>query len=317
MGTPLFSGVWIFDLDTLRWVGTNVPTSPLLEPFAPVGNVFEGYNGYFESTNSANLGHPYPPHTYDGLIYQSPALGWGPKGSLIRNAIAWWNNPYSRVVHRFDLSSPSNPPSRPINQLNIPNSYPATALDEARWWYWALSSNGNGPLIFVSFADWSQQSYPAQYNTYGDQSLIYAKDNSNQEFLIGVWRGGNGGVNYEVRVAPIINGIPQAFTTILPIWAPPADARAGGVWSARLWAVVSYEANWSNQVHKLIPPSGSLTWGTWVWQTQTLTGLNGAIPAKNPNATNGAWSRFIEVPELGIFLWADSVTGPVQAWNIQ
>jgi hypothetical protein len=311
-GSPLWAGVNVFDFASRQWVMRSIPTQAILEP---AGSPTAGYNEYFESVSSATSGHPYPPHTYGGLIYQPESLGGGTSGSLIRNAFAGSPNAKAKAVHRFDLSSSYGAPTRVIDTLQVNSSYTMTALDIARGGYWGLQNNGNGPLVFVKFADWSQTTVAghAGYNAYGDQFLVYVPE---RDCLIGMGRDGSGGVNFSVRVSVIVNGVPQPWVSVTPAGAPPADRRCGGVWSSRLKRVVCYEAAGSYQVHKLELPTGSLTGGGWAWSTQTFGGANGATPSKNQVANNGAWGRFAEVPSLGVFVWCDGINAPVQFWNV-
>jgi hypothetical protein len=120
-----------------------------------------------------------------------------------------------------------------------------------------------------------------------------------------------------VRVCPIVNGQLQGFTTVATSGGAPADKRCGGQWSTLLGCVVSYEAAGSTTVHKLVLPApAALRTGTWQWQSETLTGVGGAVPSKNTVTNNGAWSRFVEVPAARCFLWCDGVGQPVQAWRL-
>ncbi|NJK43738.1 MAG: hypothetical protein HC933_05145 [Pleurocapsa sp. SU_196_0] len=313
-GQPIYAGVPVFDLATRLWTIRARPSAPLFE----AGFSGTGYNEYFESTNPTTAGHTYAPHTYDGLVYQSTANGGGPDGSLIRNYCAACPVKGSRSVHRFDLNSEFNPPTRVLDQIKLvstTNNYPATALDEARGGYWVLTGNGNGPLAFIRFSDWSQTNYPGvEFNDYGDHSITYCKDATGREFLIATGRSGPGGTDFSVRVSPIINGVPSPFSVVTPSGTRPKDGR-GSVWSARLNSLVFYEADGSYNVHKLTPPQGSLTGSGWAWSVRTMSGIDGAVPSRNYVA-NGTWGRFLEIPARGVFIWSDGMQQPVQAWHV-
>ncbi|MBC7604002.1 MAG: hypothetical protein H7255_15255 [Ramlibacter sp.] len=303
-GSPVWAGVWCFDLDDLTMKGTNVPSAPLLENFSL-------YNSYGESTSAGTVGHSYTPHTYDGLLYQPPSVGGGPKGSLLRASFA--GSRFGTPLHRFDLSSTTAPPTRPLNALGG-NSYPQSAVDEGRGGFWYLSGNGNGPLKFVKFSDWSVTPYPGvEYNEYGDQSLIYIPT---LDCLVGLGRSGTGGGNMSVYVCPFVANVPQGFTAVKISGTRPTDARCGGCWSTILEKIVSYQAGGSYVVHMLTPPTGSLTTGTWAWTSTTMTGAASAVPSRNPLADNGAWGRMIEVPAARCFIWCDSVSQVPQAWRL-
>lgn len=303
-GNPTWAGVWCFDLDTLAWVGRNVPGVPLLENSGD-------FNAYGESTIAGSLGHTYPPHTYDGLVYQSEANGGGASGALLRVSIA--GSPWGSPVHQFDLSSTSAAPTRVVNSIGG-TSYPAAAVDEARGGFWYLSGNGTGPLKFVNFDDWSADSTAVGFNEYGDYSLTYIP--APFDCLVATGRTGSGGANMAVYVSPIVGGVPQAFVQVATSGTRVPDARAGTCWSALLDCLVSYEGNGSYDVYKLTPPVGSLTAGTWAWSHETLTAVGGATPSENPVSNNGSWGRFIEVPAARCFIWCDGVTQPVQAWRL-
>lgn len=306
-GTPVWAGVWCFDLDTRLWVGRNVPVAPLLE-------VTANYNSFGESNQAATLGHPYPPHTYDGIVYQSTALGGtAPAGSLLRVSSA--GSPFGTPVHKFNLNSATSAPTRVVDAMGG-TSYPAAALDEARGGFWYLNANGTGPLKFVNMSTWAVTSVGNGYNEYGDHSLTYLPPP--YDCLVGMGRSGSGGVDFAMYVARIVANVPQNFVQVSYSGTPPADRRCGGVWSTLLNCLVSYQAAGSSTVHKLTPPGtgSALTSGTWAFATETLTGVSGATPSRNATADNGAWSRFIEVPDLRCFIWCDSVSGPVQAWRL-
>lgn len=304
-GSPLFSGVWCFDLDDLTWKGRNVPSMPVVE-----GGSF---NGFGESTTPGVLGHPYPPHTYNGLIYQPASAAGGPRGSLIQCCSAGSAIASPTRVHRFDLSSSTNPPTRVVDALGG-DSYPCAATDVGRGGFWFLSGNGNGPLKFVKFADWSQTVYPGvEYNQYGNQRLVHLP--APWDCLVGMGSADTNGVNFSVYVCPLVQGVPQGFQRVMPTGTPPSDGRCGGQWSTLLNCIVSYEAAGSTRVHRLQPPApAALLTGTWTWTSEQLTGRDGATPSRGAN--NGAWSRFIEVPAARCFIWCDSVTSAVQAWRL-
>lgn len=306
-GTPTWAGVWVFDIASLLWVGRNIPAAPLLENSGD-------YNSYGESVVSGVEGHTYPPHTYDGLAYQNTANGGGADGALIRFAVPGSGLANAKCAHRFDLASTSAAPTRVMTAVNsIANSYPATAVDEARGGVWTTDSNGLGGVGFVDFDTWAETRWTGvTFNAYGDQSMVYVPT---RDCLVALGRDGSGGVNMSVRVCPIVAGAPQAWTTVAQSGTPPTDRRCGGVWSTLLGCIVSFESAGSYTVHKLTVPA-DLTGGTWAWSSETLTGVSGATPVRSTVADNGAWSRFVEAPELGCFLWADSVTGPVQAWRL-
>jgi hypothetical protein len=201
------------------------------------------------------------------------------------------------------------------NISSVGSTYPMAALDEARGGYWILSANGTGELVLVKFSDWSKTPYPVSYNEYGDNSLIYVP--APYDCLVGMGRGDSGNTVFNVRVCPIVGGVPTAWTKVTPTGTPPADGRAGGQWFKSLGKIVSYVGNGSYVVHHLTLPSpGSLTTGSWAWTSETLVGANGATPSKNPVNTNGSWGRFLEVEAAGCAIFCDGIDQPTQAWRL-
>jgi hypothetical protein len=317
-GAPIFGGVWVYDLDDLTWKGRNVPNPALLEPVPGDGS----YNNKGESTLAGNAGHTYVPHTYDGLIYQDAARGGGPKGSLIRVAGGGWNT----VVHRFDLSSPTNPPTRIIDDIAAKYGYVQTAFDSTRNCFWSLSGNGVGPLNKTSLPGYTVTGFNVDYSSYGDNTMIYLPPPYDCLVSMGKSGDNNIGQYLGIRISKIVNNIPQPWVflprvsgspgTYTPAEAP-RDPRCGGVWSTILNCIVSYEGGGATKVHKLIPPApANVTTDTWQWQSETLSGVGGATPSYNGHANNGSWSRMIEVPKARCFIWCDSINQVPQAWRL-
>jgi hypothetical protein len=323
-GTPVWGGNWIWDVGTRLWVGANVPGAPLLEDTSL-------YNGFFESTQAASLGHTYVPHTYDGLVLRSPANGGSAKGSMWAT-FSPGSTGYPNFIHEYDLSSASAPPVRKFDDVPLGgsnSSYPMAALDEARGGYWLLPANGAAPLKFIHF-DATVTSYAGiGYGCYGDNSLIYLP--APFDCLVGMGRNNADNTTFCVFVCPIIGGVPQGFVEVTPTGTQPNDGRCGGVWVADTeWTdgvgkIVCYEAGRSYRVHMLTPPaSGSLTTGTWAWTYETLVGDQGQLPSNPgvnvnnglPYTENGIWSRFVHCPAAKCFLFCNGVNAPMQAWRL-
>jgi hypothetical protein len=306
-----WGGVWHFDLDDLTWKGSNVPPEPLLEDYT--GQYYNIY-GEYQKAGTTAAGHTYVPHTYDGLVYQPAANGGGTKGSLIRCSLAGSN--YQRAVHQFDVSMASAPAVRRIDSLVVTDSYPCAAADPAHNCFWYIGGSGAGPLMKISFGDFSYTLYPGKdFGSYGNQNMMYIPAPYDCLLAVGTV-GSYPDLTMAVHVCPFVGGEPQGWTRVTTTGTPPADTRAGGVWSTLLNQVVSYNATGSYVVHKLAPPaSGSLTTGTWVWTTETLVGVNGAVPSRG-TYDNGSWSRFIEVPNARCFIWCDSINHLPQAWRL-
>jgi hypothetical protein len=186
-------------------------------------------------------------------------------------------------------------------------------MDEGRGGYWVMQSNGTGPLTFVKFSDWSITPYRGKdWDDIGDQALVYIPPPYDCVVVFGHSRDGTG---RKVRVCPIVADVPQGFTVVTTTGTEPTDYRSGGQWSSLLQCIVAYEAAGSYDVHKLTPPVGSLTAGTWMWSHETLIGAGGATPCR-ANQDNGANGRMIEAPLAKCLIWCDSMFGPVQAWRL-
>ena len=307
VGQPLYMGACVFDLDTRMWVMRNMPSSAHTEG--------EGVNAYGEYGD----GTTYPPHTYDGLQYVSPANGGGANGSLLRFFYAGASTmSNSNAVHRFDLSQASLGITRVIDNLAMSGSWkanhPTSAWDASRSCWWVGTAIGY-PIKRVAASSYAVTNYSGGPNTNGDGTLIYLPDH---DALLHIGVGASSGVwGYHVAQIPA-SGTTLNFTDVVGkvSGAPPADMRCGGAWVAPLGTIVSYEAAGSARVHKLTPPPvGQLLTGSWQWSSETLTGVGGATPASNVY-NNGSWSRMVYAEKAGCMIWADSLTGPVQAWRL-
>lgn len=320
-GTALWAGVWVWDVYTQTWIGRNVPSSPLLEygtgyPYSTL------YNDYGESIVSGTVGHPYPPHTYTGLVYQPPSLGGGTNGSLLRAGFPGISIPGNSGVHRFRLNSATDAPTRVVDDLplgGVSDSYVATAIDRARGGFWALPYNGAAPLVFVNFSGWGITQYAGiGQGVYGDHALIYLP--APYDMLVFMGRSDAGAVNWSYYASVITSGTPGAFAALTVSGTPPNNSRSGGVWSTLLSCIVSYQGGGSATVHKLTPPSAANAragTGTWVWTSETLTGVGGATPTDfTGSGSTGMYSKFQEAPELQCFLLANSINAPMQAWRL-
>lgn len=303
--TPLWAGVWLFDCGAHTWTGRNVPAAPLLE-----GASY--YNSYGESNQTATLGHAYPQHSYDGLIVQRASLGGGTNGSLWRVQAAG-----QTYTHKFDLSSATDPPTRPFDAMPGGNGYPMTALDEGRGGFWSLNNNGGGDLYFIDFDTESATSVGDGYSSYGDNSLIYIP--APYDCLLGMGRANMAGTLWKYFVATNLDGSPS-FTEITAniTGTAPDDARAGGQWSTLLGCVISKDSGGTYTIHKLTPPAdpADVLTDPWAWTSETLVGDSGAVPSECAVSGNGAYGRLIEVPSLHCCFWVDSVGDLMQAWRL-
>lgn len=316
VGTTLFCGVWVLDLETKTWVGRNVPTTPLLEG--------QNFNEYKESTEAANLGHTYPPHTYQGLVVQPRSLGGGNSGSLLR---VGGGGSGHKAVHRFDLSSASSPATRVIDNLWPElgsQTMAATALDEARGGFWAISDAGSR-LKFVRFSDWNVTSYTSvtcPIERYG--CMVYVPGRDCLVLVGGVpWSPSV----FRVYVSQITGSTPAAFTQVATsgVTWPAEPMGSGSQWSTVLQKLVLYQGRVSNadtegafKVYTCAPPV-NLTGGTWAWKQETMTGVAPGITTDTGSnvLNNGVFSRFVEAPAAKSFVYAGTITDPAQAFKLR
>lgn len=309
-GTALWSGVWVFDLATRMWCGRNVPSSLVVE-----GGTFDDYG---ISTATETAGHPYPPHTYFGLVAQPAACGGSADGSLIRFFAA--GSSFKNAVYSYDLSSLTAPPTRVLDQINMgwnggvtAGAYPSAAHDPSRNGIWLTSYDGSTPLKFISYADWSVSTYGASVGYYGDDCLTYIPG---RDLL--VFAGRNAGDKSVWAYSILRCSDPSSFTTMTVTGTAPPDSTCGMVWSTLLNCLVAYGGHGSSTVYKLTPPPiGEELTGTWTWTSETLTGVSGVSPSQNSiGAAAGTYRRFVEVPNLRCFIWCDGISQPTQAWRL-
>lgn len=313
IGQPIWAGVWVFDAASLSIVGRNVPAAPLVEG--------DAYNGYFESEETGTEGHTYVPHQYGGLVIQSAANGGGADGSLIRNFYAGSTNTFPQCVHRFDLSSATDPATRVINAISMggsSGSYAAACVDEERGGYWLNTYNGQGPLKFVSFADWSVTSHSGvEYSAYGDQMLI--KLPPPYDAIVALGRNNGDSSIWSYHVSLITGSTPSAFTAITPTGTAPNESKDGASWCSMLGQIVAKPNRGTTDVFKLTIPAtrAELISGSWSWSTESVTGAGGATWAERANDDSGQYGGgLVEAPELGVLLHWDGIGNRVQALRL-
>lgn len=308
-GHNAYSGneVYVFDLTTRRWSRVGAP-SPYAESQANADGEYPD-------------GQPTPPHTYSGVAYLPPSLGGGPKGSLLRFGFA--GAPATQWVHRMPLdTSPTTPRgwtrfANLSSQLN--GSYWSVAFDPTRARFWVISNLNSWPRGF-GYVTASGQVVALPYqgdNVEGYHALGYCPV---FDMLVHV------GTRYGTpHLGGRLCNSNRDFAVLRTSGPFPPPGTSGLEWSTAGGYFVAYPGNGSTTVYKLIPPSGDPLSGTWTWTTQTLTGLQGAVPAKatgyRPGEWNGHYSRFREVPALSrpgnpVFVYADGRTQPVQLWAL-
>lgn len=311
LGATIVAGAWLFDLETQLWSMKSGPEYPILE------NV-TNLNTYGESIDAENLGHPTVPHTYNGLIYQSEALGGGTGGSVLRNFHA--GSPYGNVrcVHKYDLVNTHDIPARVIDSIPAATSYPAVTFDSYRGGYWLITQNLSGNLFYVDLPSYNQTAYSGvSISVYGSNCLTYIPPP--YDCIVAVGNIGTmSNLQLAIHVSKIVGGIPQRFQIVsLSGSLESSGGGHGAVWSDTLGCLVRYNGGGSNQVSRITPPAPEdIFTQPWVFEYETFTGVDGAAPSY-AHINNGTWNRFVESKQLRTFLWCGGVGEPVQSWRLR
>ncbi len=335
-GSPLCAGVGNFNVFTRMWERSNDPTQPLLEinpNIIETDGSFVGYNLNYESDVPATLNHLYPGHMYNGLNYIDAAHGGGPKGTMLQTFIG--GSSARNILHAFDLSLAHGPSTRFSETAivlggNDGGTYPMSASDNVRGCTYMLSGEGKGPVKSI---DWATKVITthhasAQFNVSGQHNMIYLP--APWDCLVTM------GYDYQysdafptrhldvhVRVFPIINNVVQPPVEVFPTGTQPTHAACGGTWVEKLNRLACFPGGTGQIVFTLTPPApGSLTTGTWAWNSIAMTGNSGqavsnpGINGNNgfPYNNNGSWGKFIYFPNLECCLWCNGVLAPVQAF---
>ncbi len=327
-GDALWAGVWVLDVDAGTVTGRNVPASPMLE--AAPAQFSQSFNSFYESIVPGIEGHPYPPHTYDGLIVQSAFNGGGRSGKLHRIGIG---GGASTCIHTFDLDSASAPPARirdsVASLIGAHGGYPATAEDEELGGYWVMSANGQGGLSLIAWDGTLIATYSGvQFNENGNHSLIKIPAPWNCLLTFGTAVSGFYGSNsLKMRVCPLVAGVPQGWTAVTQSGDVPTDSRIGGNWSRILRKVIAMQG-WTNGVTDpnvktlTLPAPADILTGTYSWLNVPCTSADGspiALLGPNPNggflpyANNGSWGRLVEAYHARCFIWWYGVNNQPQA----
>lgn len=310
-GNNIVAGAWVFDLDTQLWSMKSGPESPIRDGITVL-------NVWGESTEAGSLGHPTVPHTYDGLVYMPESLGGAAGGSVLRNFYAGaGGSTNNKCVHKYDLIDAHTPPTRVIDEISTPNTYPATALDVARGGYWVSTGLLTGNIKFVSLPSYTVTEFPVtDGNTYGNYTIVYSPS---RDMLIAVGDNADywmGPLTLKIFISRITNGIPERWKAVNKTGWPAEwkSKNAGACWSEILDELVIYTGEGSNSVYRVKVPADPIN-TTWDIQTEQLTGVNGATP--DTACFNGVWCRFIECVPARAFIYCGDVNGPVQAWRLR
>lgn len=327
-GETLYAGMFVRPLDGTSGWEVRTSHAAMLEYGVPGAT----FGSYFDSTQTGSVGWPYPGHQYTGVIVQPEACGGTPGwGSVYSVMLGGWGLGGAKAAYKFDLSTPSVPPVRVIDAMDIAgsgNSYPACIEDFQRGGWWTLNYNGNGPLVFTDFATHTQTDYSgATFNDDKDYQLALAP-----ELGCLIAAGGSAaGTGYHIRVSVMTAGVPAAFVDVALSGTTPPNALAGIEWCPLLGKFASYEGTVNATttvppeayiIHWLTPPS-DLTGGTWVWSQETLAPQGGATIYHVYNPDSGfvliygtrPYSKFRWVPKLKSFVFGEGLDGPVKLWR--
>ena len=221
-------------------------------------------------------------------------------------------------VHRMPLDTGPNTRGAWSRFANLYNalsgdSYYATAYDRGRNRYWVLGALNSWPNGFGYLTPGGQVTVLANQgdNIAGDHVLAYLPNFDILVHFADCCSSSSG-----KTLSGKLLSDNSAFSKLNVAGSyPPSGARSGLEWSPSGGYFVSYYGG--NIVYKLTPPSSNPLTGTWVWSTETLSGVNGASPLVANGPLNGQYSRFREVPGLSTagnptFIYADGRGKPVQ-----
>jgi hypothetical protein len=317
---PLWAGVNNFNASTQLFTMSNVPP-------VPVSDDTTNYQYWEVPAGQPGAGFTMVPHTYGGTLIRSAAAGGGPKGSMVR--VNFPGAGVKQATHEFDLSLPSGAPARVISETAIAGGYPCACVDEAGTGFYLLDYYGQGPMRHYTFGTVQGQPYNytlvpggASFNSYGNAQMVL-KPGANSCLVSTAGAPASGSV--ELRICPIIAGVPQSWTTMNVTGTSPNDSRCGLKWSTILQCFVTINGGTlagggtgNATVHRLTPPaSGSLITGTWTWTSEVVVGLGGAILSRSRVADNGTWGNLVELPKCGTLVFCNSIFDKMQALTLQ
>lgn len=287
--------VYAFDLASRLWVCHGTP--------APYNGTQIQANGEYPD------GTPPAKHTYALVSYLPPAWGGGTLGSLLTFGMS--GSGVEQRVHAFNLAT--GVWSRfTAGDLQFGNSYGTAVRDSARQGYWVVPSVCT-KIYFVSKTGVITNQHTNTNRNSGAESM--ASIIPGRDVLVNLEYGpGLAWLDLASLSASPATTVWNAITTT---GTAPANAylyKWGFEWSARLNCFVCYEGTGQNTVYKLTPPA--VLTDPWVWSSQVLTPQAAESPSYVSANPNGHWRRFVDASDAGTFMWFESGTGPVQAWNI-
>lgn len=296
---------YLFDLTTRLWRRVGMPSN------------------YDESQQSDGVfpdGQPYPPHTYDACMYQTPAKGGGALGSFIfmgpsgsSSTKRAWKLPLDTGPNvRGAWSEFSN-----LSAQGITMNYSAVAYDSVRDRWWLNSNSAAPPLGYINPSTGVgasasggvfTSSYKCSMEYYPPADLLIIRIDNNALWAVQLSNG----------------NVTTTLTSTGP--APTSGTNVEETSSSFEWIPDGYFVCYSglglSYITKLIPPVGNPLTGTWTWQQVPLTGVGGATPVRAAaGSAEGPYGRFAYVPILSpvghpTFVWAGSGDGSVQLWRL-
>ena len=335
----------VFDFDTLSWKITNVPSraysrradSPVQQQYPLDKWTFYNYDPDYIFN---------PGHTYDGLSYFPKS--WGSQtqdGQLFLHRGSTNVNPPERtpdVIKLRDFSKVTVPDVKMWDSAlaqcgvdvettyQVVPTYPNSAADNARKGWWCSSYSGAKYLVFVP-SDGSIPILKSKNGTGWLYETIWkweAKD-----VLLGFhnyWPGNTSSVMYTtMRVINCDTGV----SSFVPLEVPPEvmakldlpqnggpmpthgyEFNAFGFkYSETLNAFVGYRGKGSTDLFILNLPSDPFV-GPYVMSAMSFTSNDGSTP--NYTTNTETFGRFMEVPHLKSFFWADSSTLAPQLFRV-
>lgn len=309
--------VYAFDLSTQLWERLN-------NPFYGFTNIDGWYGdpvyGEFYDTNSQpQPSQPTSSHTYDVAQYLPPALGGGPKGSLVLCCLTSMSPTGGRITHwshRFDLDTRtwSRFGGNSLQDVGAAGGFSISCFDSKRQRYWYIGPALEGTsLKYVSFLD-LQLSTPLWSLCPGVTPTVYSSVDA-------------GTMDYSPTLDLIVactkvDGIHRlwCFDPASPVWPPillsvDGDTltdmgRPAVIWHPALETFVIWDGQ--TRIYKLTPPASAPKTNTW---TMTAMAFSGASPSLGAALGYRVFKKAFYVPKLNAIVSETTNSGSVYCWN--
>lgn len=286
--------VYAFDIASRSWVCHGTPSDYS-------GTDIQADGEYPDGTSP-------PPHTYGMTGYLPPAWGGGTLGSLL--LFGFPGGSVEQRVHAINLETGVWSRFTSAN-LQFGNSYGAAVRDVSRSGWWVVPSVCTRMYFVSSSGTVTAQHTNTNLNSGGQSmaALIPSRD-----ILVNLEYGP--GLLWLDLASLSSNPSGTYWNVITTSGTGPTASdlyKWGFEWSTLLDCFVCYQGTGQNTIYKLTPPA--VLTDAWVWSSEVLTAQHSESPSYLSANANGHWRRFVEIPELHTFLWAESGAGPVQAWR--